>query len=45
MTEFVRVDDTETLEQVEARIAALYTALIRAELKAHHMREHEKHSE
>ncbi len=31
--------DTETIEELELRIKLLYAALIRAELKAHGMRE------
>ncbi len=34
--------DSETIEDLEARIRTLYAALIRAELKAHRMREQKK---
>lgn len=39
------VKDNETLDQLETRIRSLYSSLIRAELKAHHMREKRKAAE
>lgn len=35
-------EDNETIKEVEQRIKTLYAALIRAELKAHKMREQKK---